>query len=1018
MQTEASRKKLIDEYIKKKQIELEKLGEDDDLTSRNHPTDDIFHDGSKKEEKFNISYFHDEKETDIDKPKNNIVETLISDLSVDTYRKFREMSDFVPDSYVMCYESSEKLEKKTVIKITSTSKTHDHGTNGLFDKRLGPLHEQSKCSTCYMDYHDCDGHSGWITFPEKIPLPTSIEDYENTNRCICWYCFEPFASEEIIKILDLDKFKGSVYRKLLASHSSKLMSLHNHGGYKHENFIGVVSGYLVYTKKGKETKYPKDINIIHKVYSEMSNKNLRILGFCNETHPLAFIMSGIVVVPSRLRAPCVIKDMRQEHYLTMRYYEILKIIAQIEKTSKKDEKQGFIENLYEKVNELINGTVIKGYTKNINAIFNLLSGKEKLIRRNGLGKRVNGSNRTVVGPHRECDIDEIGIPEAICDENYVREPVHMYNMSRIIEEISKGVYVKAMIYAKGKQTIINIKKDTSFVPQIGNILLRKLRDGDLMFTGRQPSLHKSSIVAARVKKHKDKVIRLPASLTGMMNCDFDGDELHTHIPFTSESKIEMALLASVPMNIMNLESNKPMIAPAFHGILYAYYATEKWIRYDELDIIRGKDESQIDYMKRVKASVKDNQKYELEIPERRFPEVIACIKNSHRTRTFIDRCKRHKINHLTGRALLSLSFPVNLTYSNDDLIIVDGILIKGTLKSSNMGKGYGSLVQIICKLFSMSEATRFVSDFTRITDWLTMWASFSCGHQSFSTNRKEIKETLEVKLNKMQTEFYNLGEEPADQFDLFQWKKRSHEIVDESLIYAKNVGNSYLYPNNGLNMLSGNGSGGKGSEMNTSQITAFLGVQKLKGDFQKKELNDKKRILISFLPGDCSLQSMFLIVNSFFDGLSPSEMFAHLCSSREGLLDTAAKTPETGFTRRRIIKSTENVILKYNGQIETTLGKIIDFTYDGLFPGMEVFVNVPEFGKITFFADFKQHADYINGIYDYITEFMPECDPDGNLNPDYEEIDETEDFGFYSSNVNNDDDNGFDDGDNGLELDD
>jgi hypothetical protein len=44
------------------------------------------------------------------------------------------------------------------------------------------------------------------------------------------------------------------------------------------------------------------------------------------------------------------------------------------------------------------------------------------------------------------------------------------------------------------------------------------------------------------------------------------------------------------------------------------------------------------------------------------------------------------------------------------------------------------------------------------------------------------------------------------------------------------------------------------------------------------------------------------VANSFFSGLTPSEFFFHTMAGREGLVDTAVKTAETGYMSRRLMK--------------------------------------------------------------------------------------------------------------------
>lgn len=44
------------------------------------------------------------------------------------------------------------------------------------------------------------------------------------------------------------------------------------------------------------------------------------------------------------------------------------------------------------------------------------------------------------------------------------------------------------------------------------------------------------------------------------------------------------------------------------------------------------------------------------------------------------------------------------------------------------------------------------------------------------------------------------------------------------------------------------------------------------------------------------------VVNSFFSGLTATEFFFHTMGGREGLVDTAVKTAQTGYMQRRMVK--------------------------------------------------------------------------------------------------------------------
>src|SRR5271154_1914749 len=74
--------------------------------------------------------------------------------------------------------------------------------------------------------------------------------------------------------------------------------------------------------------------------------------------------------------------------------------------------------------------------------------------------------------------------------------------------------------------------------------------------------------------------------------------------------------------------------------------------------------------------------------------------------------------------------------------------------------------------------------------------------------------------------------------------------------------------------------------------------------------------------------------NSFYSGLTPSEFMFHAVSGREGLVDTAVKTAETGYMSRRLVKSLEDLSCQYDMTVRDAAGNLVQFKFgnDGLDP--------------------------------------------------------------------------------------
>ena len=134
-------------------------------------------------------------------------------------------------------------------------------------------------------------------------------------------------------------------------------------------------------------------------------------------------------------------------------------------------------------------------------------------------------------------------------------------------------------------------------------------------------------------------------------------------------------------------------------------------------------------------------------------------------------------------------------------------------------------------------------------------------------------------------------------------------------------------------------SGSKGNNNNISQIMACCGQQNVEG--KRIAFGFNKRSLPHFTKDDYGADSKGFVTNSYLTGLTPSEFYFHAMGGREGLIDTAVKTADTGYISRRLMKALEDVMVKYDGTVRTSREVIIQFLYgeDGM--AGEHFENIP-----------------------------------------------------------------------------
>jgi DNA-directed RNA polymerase II subunit RPB1 len=136
-------------------------------------------------------------------------------------------------------------------------------------------------------------------------------------------------------------------------------------------------------------------------------------------------------------------------------------------------------------------------------------------------------------------------------------------------------------------------------------------------------------------------------------------------------------------------------------------------------------------------------------------------------------------------------------------------------------------------------------------------------------------------------------------------------------------------------------SGSKGSKINISQVIACVGQQNVEG--KRIPFGFNHRTLPHFVKDDYSPQAKGFVENSYLIGLTPSEFFFHAMGGREGLIDTAVKTAETGYIQRRLIKAMESVMVKYDGTVRNSMNYLVQLCYgeDGLAGEAVEFQNVP-----------------------------------------------------------------------------
>ena len=303
---------------------------------------------------------------------------------------------------------------------------------------------------------------------------------------------------------------------------------------------------------GRQPLMAEDVLNIFKL---ISDEDIRLLGF----HPLLsrpewMIMTTMPVPPPAVRPAVMIGDSAGGHDdLT---YQIVNIVkanrrlrqlidggAPLIEVSEALALLQYYTATY--VNNDLPGLPRSRHTSGrpLKGIRARLKGKEGRIRGNLMGKRVDFSARTVIGPDPNLRLDQVGVPRSIALNLTYPEMVTHFNIERLTALVRNGPEqhpgARYVIRDDGVRIDLRYGNRDELVLQVGYIVERHLADDDIVLFNRQPSLHKMSMMGHRVKVMPWSTFRLNLSVTTPYNADFDGDEMNLHVPQTIEARTEL-----------------------------------------------------------------------------------------------------------------------------------------------------------------------------------------------------------------------------------------------------------------------------------------------------------------------------------------------------------------------------------------------------------------------------------------------------------------------------------------------
>jgi DNA-directed RNA polymerase III subunit RPC1 len=427
----------------------------------------------------------------------------------------------------------------------------------------------------------------------------------------------------------------------------------------------------------------------------------------------------------------------------------------------------------------------------------------------------------------------------------------------------------------------------------------------------------------RVRVLPYRTFRFNVCVCAPYNADFDGDEMNLHVPQTEEARAEALELMSVLRNLQLPKSGEPGIAPNQDFLTASYLLSRKGIFLD-----RGQFTQLVENM----CLFDEQQKRRVRIPPPAMIKPIALWTSKQFLQVLLDPFgDGYEVNLECG----SKNFD-----DGGQVVIHKSELLCGTLDKSILGAGSkaSSLFYILMREYSPAYAALCMSRLARLTSRFLMNYGFSIGISdvtpslSVSKGKSSIVNDGYAVCSDFITQ-YNEGKLPPQPG--CNSEQSLEAVLNGTLSQLRDACgklciNELPFHNAPLVMAL---SGSKGSNINISQMVAVVGQQTVFGTRIPAGFINK-RTLPHFKAFDKTPKAKGFVENSFYTGLTATEFFFHTMAGREGLVDTAVKTAETGYMQRRLMKALEDLSIRYDNTVRNSEEAIVQFVYgeDGLSP--------------------------------------------------------------------------------------
>src|SRR3989339_1650254 len=796
---------------------------------------------------------------------------------------------------------------------------------GLMDIRLGVIDPGLRCKTCGSKLKECIGHFGYIELARPIVHVKFVNIIMTLLKCTCRECGRILVPDnkisKITETLDqVEKESGVEERRQKVKEIiASLKTINKCPNCKAKQRKLTLEKPTTFIEDEKRLS-PIEVRAR---LEKIPDADCDLFGLkVPHVRPEWMVLTVLPIPPVTMRPSITLESgERSEDDLTHKLGDIVRINQRLFENINAGAPEIIVEDLW----DLLQYHVTTFFDNNIaqlpparhrsgqplKTITERIKSKEGRIRHNLAGKRTNFCARTVISPDPMLDLNEVGVPMEIAMKLTVPERVNEWNMNYLKKFIKNGPgqYPGAnyIIRPDGKKKKITEETKEASLEELqpGYIVERHLMDGDVAIFNRQPSLHRMSMMCHRVRVMPGMTLRLNPAVCHPYNADFDGDEMNLHIPQTEESRAEAEILMEVQTQLISPRYGLSIVGCVQDAISGNYILTRygKMPRTEAIDLLYA-------------TGVRDFSR----LPKKQVVD---------------------------GKEIFSALLPPDFSFSghakvcsegcskDTHVLISKGRLISGVMDKANLGEGSGLMMRELHKKYGKDFSLDFLQKLYRLgTDTLLKFG-FSSPLSDVDLHlegKTEIKKVLDQAEQESQELIRSFREGKLEAFPGRSIEETLELRILELLNKARNQTGILVsrYAPSDTHMLIMAKSGARGNIINLAQMAACVGQQAMRG--KRIEKGYSGRTLSCFKKGDLSPDARGFIRRGFKEGMTPQEFFFGAITGRDSLMDTALRTPKSGYLYRRLANAMQDLKVEYDNTVRDSNKKIIQFRYgeDGI----------------------------------------------------------------------------------------